>query len=45
MDYFNNSNTEFDDYKEDLVLEDIEGEEAMTSFVTLNDHPFNSKKY
>jgi len=41
MGSFENLNTEFDDYKEDLVLEDIEEEEMKTSYLDLNATAFN----
>ena len=42
MGSFENLNTEFDDYKDDLVLEDIE-EEVKTSNLNLNATPLNPK--
>ena len=42
MGSFENLNTEFDDYKDDLVLEDIE-EEVKTSYPNINVTPLNPK--
>ncbi len=44
MGSFENLNIEFDDYKDDLVFEDIEEEEVKTSHLNLNATSLNPKK-